>query len=96
MAISAHAPDRIYIGSQYVHVSEDIGNIWRKISPDLTTNYPRKQLKETGGLSLDKSDPEPHTTVLTIAESPLDQQVIWAGTDDGNLQLTRDAFYRPS
>lgn len=90
MAISSHAPDRIYMGSQYVHVSEDMGDTWKKISPDLTTNDPKKQIKETGGLSLDKSGAETHTTIFTIAESPLDQKIIWAGTDDGNLQLTRD------
>ncbi len=90
MALSAHAPDRFYMGSQYLHKSEDMGDTWVKISPDLTTNDPKKQDLESGGLSLDKSGAETHTTIFTIAESPLDENIIWVGTDDGNLQLTRD------
>lgn len=90
MAVSAHQPDRFYMGSQFLHRSEDMGDTWTKISPDLTTNDPSKQDKESGGLSKDKSGAETHTTIFTIAESPLDQNLIWVGTDDGNLQLTRD------
>lgn len=67
-----------------------MGDTWTKISPDLTTNDPLKQNKESGGLSIDKSGAETHTTIFTIAESPLDQDLIWVGTDDGNLHLTRD------
>lgn len=91
MAISAHKPDRFYMGSQFVHRSEDMGETWSKISPDLTTNDPKKQDQEnSGGLSQDNSGAENHCTVFTIAESPLDENVIWAGTDDGNLQITKD------
>ena len=90
MALSVHAPDRFYMGSQYLHKSEDMGNTWVKISPDLTTNDPKKQDLESGGLSADKSGAETHTTIFTIAESPLDEKIIWVGTDDGNVQLTRD------
>ncbi len=91
MAISAHKPDRFYMGSQFVHRSEDMGETWTKISPDLTTNDPTKQNQEnSGGLSRDNSGAENHCTVFTIAESPLDENIIWAGTDDGNLQLTKD------
>lgn len=91
MALSPHHPDRIYIGSQYLHVSDDMGDSWTKLSPDLTTNDPAKQKSETsGGLSRDNSGAENHTTIFTIAESPLNENVIWVGTDDGNLQLTRD------
>ncbi len=90
MAISAHAPDRFYMGSQYVHRSDDMGDNWVKISPDLTTNDPAKQDKESGGISLDKSGAETHTTIFTIAESPLDENVLWVGTDDGNVQITKD------
>lgn len=91
MAISPNKPDRFYMGSQYVHRSEDMGENWTKISPDLTTNDPAKQNQETsGGLSRDNSGAENHCTIFTIAESPLDENVIWAGTDDGNLQLTKD------
>lgn len=91
MAISAHKPDRFYMGSQFVHRSEDMGETWVKISPDLTTNDPKKQNQEnSGGLSRDNSGAENHCTVFTIAESPLDENIVWAGTDDGNLQITKD------
>lgn len=91
MAISAHKPDRFYMGSQFVHRSEDMGETWVKISPDLTTNDPNKQNQEdSGGLSRDNSGAENHCTVFTIAESPLDENIVWAGTDDGNLQITKD------
>ena len=91
MALSAFQPDRFYMGSQFVHRSEDMGDTWEIISPDLTTNDPAKQNQEdSGGLSMDNSGAENHTTIFTIAESPLDQNVIWAGTDDGNVQVTRD------
>jgi hypothetical protein len=89
MAISAHQPDRFYMGSQFLHKSEDMGNTWTIISPDLTTNDKSKQQQEdSGGLSMDNSGAENHTTIFTIAESPLDQNVIWVGTDDGNVQIT--------
>jgi photosystem II stability/assembly factor-like uncharacterized protein len=91
MAISASKPDRFYMGSQFVHRSEDMGETWVKISPDLTTNDPSKQNQEdSGGLSRDNSGAENHCTVFTIAESPLDENIVWAGTDDGNLQITKD------
>lgn len=91
MAISAHQPDRFYMGSQYLHKSEDMGNTWTIISPDLTTNDPLKQDQDSsGGLSMDNSGAENHTTIFTIAESTLDENVIWVGTDDGNVQVTQD------
>ena len=90
MAVSTHNPDRFYMGSQYLHISNDMGDNWKIISPDLTTNDPKKQEKNSGGLSADNSGAETHTTIFTIAESPLDEKVIWVGTDDGNLQVSRD------
>ena len=82
-------PDVLYTGSQYVHRSTDRGVTWKVISPDLTTNDSTKlRQDEGGGLSLDNSSAENHCTVVAIAESPLDADVIWAGTDDGNLQVT--------
>lgn len=88
---SPNNPDRLYIGSQFLHVSNDMGNTWSKLSLDLTTNDPKKlNQAESGGLSLDNSGAENHCTIFTIAESPLDEKVIWAGTDDGNVQVTRD------
>lgn len=91
MAISTHQPDRFYMGSQFLHKSEDMGDTWEIISPDLTTNDPAKQTQEdSGGLSKDNSGAENHTTIFAIAESPLDEKVIWVGTDDGNVQVTQD------
>jgi len=91
MAVSTHQPDRFYMGSQFLHKSEDMGNTWVKISPDLTTNDPVKQNQvESGGLSKDNSGAENHCTIFTIAESPIDEKIIWVGTDDGNVQVTRD------
>lgn len=91
LVTSPNKPDRVYIGSQFVHRSDDMGETWVKISPDLTTNDPKKQNQEnSGGLSRDNSGAENHCTIFTIAESPVDENVIWVGTDDGNLQLTRD------
>jgi len=91
LAPSPNKPDRIYIGSQFVHRSDDMGETWEVISPDLTTNDPSKQEQEnSGGLSKDNSGAENHCTIFTIAESPLDENIVWVGTDDGNIQLTRD------
>lgn len=91
LSTSLHNPDRVYVGSQFIHVSDDKGETWRKLSPDLTTNDPKKQMQaESGGLSADNSGAENHCTVFTINESPLDKNIIWAGTDDGNVQVTFD------
>ena len=88
---SKNNPDRLYIGSQYVHRSDDKGDTWDIISPDLTTNDPAKQNQEdSGGLSMDNSGAENHTTIFTITESPLNENIIWAGTDDGNIQVTKN------
>ena len=91
MAVSAFVPDRFYMGSQFLHRSDDMGESWDIISPDLTTNDKSKQdQSKSGGLSIDNSGAEMHTTIFTIAESPLDKDVIWVGTDDGNVQVTKD------
>jgi len=81
----------IYIGSQFLFRSRDFGQTWERISPDLSTNDPAKQRQEqSGGVTVDNSSAEMHTTIYAIAESPKNPNVIWAGTDDGNLQVTRD------
>ncbi len=91
LAVSEHQPDRLYIGSQFLHRSEDQGESWETISPDLTTNDRAKQKQEdSGGLSMDNSGAENHTTIFTITESPLDEKIIWVGTDDGNVQVSRN------
>tara|TARA_R110000850_G_scaffold80862_1_gene173507 strand:+ start:51820 stop:54894 length:3075 start_codon:yes stop_codon:yes gene_type:complete len=91
MALSKFYPDRFYMGSQFLHRSDNMADTWTIISPDLTTNDPKKQDQSaSGGLSIDNSGAETHTTIFTIAESPLDENIIWVGTDDGNVQVTRD------
>jgi len=81
----------IYLGSQFLFRSRDHGHSWDRISPDLSTKDPEKQKQEqSGGVTVDNSSAEMHTTIYAIAESPKNADVIWAGTDDGNLQLTRD------
>ena len=81
----------LYVGSQYIFRSKDKGDSFQRISPDLTTNDPTRQLQEkSGGLTIDNSSAENNTTVFSINESPLDENIIWVGTDDGNIQLTTD------
>lgn len=81
----------LYFGAQMLFRTKDRGESWERLSGDLTTNDPKKQRqKQSGGLTLDNSTAENHTTIYTIAESPKDADVIWVGTDDGNLQVTRD------
>lgn len=89
--MSPNEKGTIYIGAQFLFRSRDHGQTWDRISPDLTTNDPEKQKQEeSGGVTVDNSDAETHTTIYSISESPRDGKVIWAGTDDGNLQVTRD------
>ncbi len=89
--VSAQQNGTIYIGAQFLFRSRDHGQIWERISPDLTTNDPRKQAQEqSGGVTVDNSVAEMHTTIYAICESPKNANVVWVGTDDGNLQLTRD------
>ncbi len=82
----------IYFGSQFLHRSKDRGNNWSTISPDLTSNDPAKQKsQESGGLTSDVTAAENHTTIISIAPSTLERGVIWVGTDDGRVQITRDS-----
>ncbi len=81
----------VYIGAQFLFRSTDHGQTWERISPDLTTNDPAKQQQElSGGVTVDNSYAEMHTTIYAIAESPKNANVVWVGTDDGNVQITRD------
>lgn len=91
LVASPNDPATIYIGAQMLLRSRDRGESWERISPDLTTNDPRRQRqKQSGGLSIDNSTAENNTTIYTLAESPLDPREIWVGTDDGLLQRTLD------
>jgi photosystem II stability/assembly factor-like uncharacterized protein len=81
----------IYFGSQFVHKSTDRGDTWVKISRDLTTNDPEKlKQAKSGGLTIDATGAENHCTILTISPSKVQKDLIWAGTDDGNVQYTSD------
>jgi hypothetical protein len=91
IALSPNEKGAIYIGAQFLFRSRDHGQTWDRISPDLTTNDPEKQKQEqSGGVTVDNSSAEMHTTIYSISESPKQKGLIWVGTDDGNVQLTRD------
>ena len=88
--ISPHDPGTVYWGGNVLFRSRDYGHSWDIISPDLTTDDPEKQLDSGGEIYNDNTAAEFHTTILTIAESEVEAGVIWVGTDDGNVQITRD------
>ena len=82
----------IYFGSQFVHKSMDKGLTWSVISPDLTTNDPEKQKQsQSGGLTMDATGAENHTTILVIEPSTLDKEVLYVGTDDGRVHVSKNA-----
>ena len=84
-------PATIYYGSQFVHKSTDRGRTWEIVSSDLTTNNPEFQtFTESGGITPDVTAAENYTTITVIAPSPIEQGVIWVGTDDGRVHVTRD------
>jgi photosystem II stability/assembly factor-like uncharacterized protein len=89
--MSPNEKGTLYIGSQFLFRSRDHGRTWDRISPDLTTNDPVRQRQEqSGGITVDNSAAEMNTTIYSISESPKAAGEIWVGTDDGNVQLTRD------
>lgn len=93
--LSPNDRSTLYIGAQFLFRSRDRGFTWERISPDLTTNDPEKQKQEeSGGVTVDNSAAEMHTTLYAISESPRTPGLLWVGTDDGNLQLSRDAGKR--
>ncbi len=89
LTISPHDHNRLYVGSQYIHQTTDGGQSWQVISPDLTTNDKSKQ-GFSGGLTGDNIGVEYAPVVFAIAESPKENGLIWAGTNDGLVQITRD------
>lgn len=91
IAIDPFDPATLYFGSQFVHKSTDRGESWTVISPDLTTDNPEWQHQaESGGLTLDVTGAENFTTIVAIAPSGLEKDLLWVGTDDGRLHVTRD------
>ena len=84
-------PRELLIGSQYVLRSDDYGKTWKRISPDLTRNDPRTEAPSGGPIDLDQSGAEVFPGISALAVSPLDGQLIWAGSDDGLVHVTTDA-----
>ena len=89
LLISPHDNNTIYVGSQHVHRTTNGGQSWEVISPDLTLND-RTRMKSSGGLTPDNIGVEYAGVVYGIAESPLQRGMIWVGTNDGLVQLTKD------
>jgi photosystem II stability/assembly factor-like uncharacterized protein len=89
ITMSTHVRNKAYVGSQYVHQTLDAGRSWTVISPDLSTNDPTK-LGNSGGLTYDNLGVEFGCIVFAIAESPISEDEIWAGTNDGLVHVTRD------
>ena len=87
--MSPHDHETVYVGSQHVHRTTDGGQSWEVISPDLTTNDPELK-RRMGGLTLDDAGPTIGAVVFAISESPLEPGVIWAGSNDGLVHVTRD------
>ena len=88
--VSPHDSNVIYTAAQFVFKSTDQGRAGRAISPDLTRNDKSKQKPSGGPITLDNTSVEYYDTVFALAESPLQKGLLWAGTDDGLIQLTRD------
>jgi photosystem II stability/assembly factor-like uncharacterized protein len=90
IVLSPHDKNTLYFGGNVVFKSADFGKSWEQISPDLTTNDPEKQKDAGGPVAFENTTAEYHTTIISMAESPLQRGHIWVGTDDGNLQVTTD------
>ncbi|MFH6602978.1 WD40/YVTN/BNR-like repeat-containing protein [Maribacter algicola] len=89
LAFSPHTKHRVYVGSQFVHKSDDDGQSWQVISPDLTLNEKTHQ-QSSGGIAIDNLMTFDGSVLFSIVESPLESGLIWTGSNDGQVQLTRD------
>lgn len=90
LILSPHRSTTVYFGGNHLFKSTDRGDTWMMISPDLSTNDPVLTDEESGGITRDVTSAETHATLITISESPITPGLIWVGTDDGRVQLTRD------
>ena len=90
IALSPQNPGIVYFGGNVVFRSKDYGLSWDVISPDLTTNDPKKQVSSGGEIVVDNTAAEFHSSLLSIAPSTLDANVIWTASDDGMVHVTRD------
>jgi photosystem II stability/assembly factor-like uncharacterized protein len=87
---SKHNPNKLYTFSQHVHVTENEGQTWKVISPDLTTNDPEKQKSSGGPITQDNTAVEYYCTIFAAQESPLKEGLLWVGSDDGLIHVTKD------
>jgi len=90
MEVSPHAPYDIYYGSQYLHRTRDGGVTWQRISPDLTAHPPEGQGASGEPITRDATGEEVYSTLYSIRESPVQKGVIWTGSNDGLVYVTRD------
>jgi photosystem II stability/assembly factor-like uncharacterized protein len=90
IAFSPHDPKTLYIGSNLLMKTNDEGQSWTQISPDLTRNDKSKQASSGGPITQDNTSVEYYDTIFTFAESPVAKNLLWVGTDDGLVQLSRD------
>ena len=90
IVISPHNPSTVFFGGNFLFKTLNRGDSWEIISPDLTTQDSVKIDRKTGGLTPDVTGAENHCSIVTVSESPLKPGIIWVGTDDGNVQLTKD------
>ena len=90
LLVSPHDPNTLYSAAERLFRSRDAGQSWTAISPDLTRNDKSKQKPSGGPITLDITSVEYYDTIFAVAESPLKKDTIWAGTDDGLVQLTTD------
>ena len=88
--VSSHDPDTLYVTSNVVHRSRDEGTSWEVISPDLTRNDPSRMGPSGGPITKDNTSVEYYCTIFALAESPVRQGVLWAGSDDGLVHVSRD------
>ncbi len=88
--VSPHDPDVVYHGSQFLHKTKDDGQHWETISPDLTANEADKQVISGAPITRDITGEEYYSTLYSIRESPLEKGLIWTGSNDGLIQLTKD------
>ncbi len=91
VVLSPHEPDLLYVAAERVFRSTDEGVSWAAISPDLTRNDPEKGGRAGGPITFDSSGSDNYGTITTLAESPIEAGVLWAGSDDGLIHLSRDA-----
>ena len=91
MVMSSHNPHHLYVGGNHLYKTTNQGKEWKIISPDLSTNHPEKRIfGNSGGITPDSYGSENHCSIVAIGPSEIDEDLIWVGTDDGNIQLTKN------